>query len=100
IKALDSASDGPVAEGTVGAGTGMVAFGFKGGIGTSSRIVQAAGDYTVGVLVNANFGRREELVMGGVPVGQLYGAGAASAPGPDGSVIIIIATDAPLDARQ
>ena len=100
IKALDSASDGPVAEGTVGAGTGMVAFGFKGGIGTSSRIVQAAGDYTVGVLVNANFGRREELVMGGVPVGKLYGEGAASAPGPDGSVIIIIATDAPLDARQ
>ena len=100
IKALDSASDGPVAEGTVGAGTGMVAFGFKGGIGTASRIVSAAGDYTVGVLVNANFGRREELVMGGVPVGKLYGEGTASAPGPDGSIIIIIATDAPLDARQ
>jgi len=100
IKALDSASDGPVTEGTVGAGTGMLAFGFKGGIGTASRIVSAAGDYTVGVLVNANFGRREELVMGGVPVGKLYGEGTVSAPGPDGSIIIIIATDAPLDARQ
>src|SRR5437660_8392882 len=100
IKALDSASDGPVAEGTVGAGAGMMAFGFKGGIGTSSRVVSSAGDYTIGVLVNANFGRREELVMGGIPVGKLYGDGKASAPGPDGSIIIIIATDAPLDARQ
>src|SRR5438034_4820283 len=100
IKALDSASDGPVSEGTVGAGTGMVAFGFKGGIGTASRIVSAAGGYTVGVLVNANFGRREELVMGGIPVGKLYGEGTASAPGPDGSIIVFIATDAPLDARQ
>src|SRR5438876_11624167 len=100
IKALDGASDGPVAEGTVGAGTGMVAFGFKGGIGTSSRVVQTVGDYTVGVLVNANFGRREELVMGGIPIGKLYGDGKASAPGPDGSIIIIIATDAPLDPRQ
>src|SRR5437899_11954010 len=70
IKALDGASDGPVAEGTVGAGTGMVAFGFKGGIGTASRIVSAAGGFTVGVLVNANFGRREELVMGHMPVGK------------------------------
>ena len=100
IKALDSASDGPVAEGTVGAGTGMVAFGFKGGIGTSSRIVSGAGDHTIGVLVNANFGRREELVMGGVPVGKLYGDGKPAAQGADGSIIIIIATDAPLDARQ
>jgi len=98
IKALDSASDGPVSEGTVGAGTGMVAFGFKGGIGTSSRIVSAAGGYTVGVLVNANSGRRNELIMGGVPVGKLYGDKAAE--GPEGSIIIIIATDAPLDARQ
>ena len=99
-KALDSAGDGPVSEGTVGAGTGMVAFGFKGGIGTASRIVSAAGGYTVGVLVNANFGRREELVMGGIPVGKLYGVGTASTPGPDGSIIVFIATDAPLDARQ
>jgi D-aminopeptidase len=101
IKALDSASDGPVAEGTVGAGTGMISYGFKGGIGTSSRIVPAeAGGYTVGVLVNTNSGRREELVIGGVPVGKLYGDSKPAAPGPDGSVIIIIATDAPLDARQ
>src|SRR5256712_9256913 len=100
IKALDSASDGPVAEGTVGAGAGMMAFGFKGGIGTSSRVGSSAGDYTIGVLVNANFGRREELVMGGIPVGKLYGDGKASAPGPDGSIIIIIGTDAPLEARQ
>src|SRR2546422_4551019 len=99
-KALDSAGDGPVSEGTVGAGTGMVAFGFKGGIGTASRIVSLAGGYTIGVLVNANFGRREELVMGGIPVGKLYEDGTDSAPGHDGSIIIILATDAPLDARQ
>ncbi len=104
IKALDAARDGPVAEGTVGAGTGMTAYGFKGGIGTASRMVpMKAGSregYTVGVLVNANHGRRSELVMGGVPVGKLYGGADKTAPGAEGSVIIIVATDAPLDARQ
>lgn len=100
IKALDAAKDGPVAEGTVGAGTGVISYGFKGGIGTSSRKVKAGADYTVGVLVNANHGRRIELVMGGVPVGKLYGSADKANPGAEGSIIIIVATDAPLDARQ
>lgn len=99
IKALDTARGGPVAEGTVGAGTGMVSYGFKGGIGTSSRVIPSAEGYTVGVLVNANSGRRDELMMGGVPVGKLYGD-AKAAGGSEGSIIIVIATDAPLDARQ
>jgi len=99
IKALDKAQGGPVAEGTVGAGTGMVSYGFKGGIGTASRVIPSGGDYTVGVLGNANHGRRSELVMGGVPVGKLYGSSEGD-KGAEGSVIIVIATDAPLDARQ
>jgi D-aminopeptidase len=99
IKALDKAQGGPVAEGTVGAGTGMVSYGFKGGIGTASRVIPSDGGYTVGVLVNANHGRRNELVMGGIPVGKLYGSSEGD-KGAEGSVIIIIATDAPLDARQ
>jgi D-aminopeptidase len=98
INALDEASGGAVSEGSVGAGTGMIAYGFKGGIGTSSRIISAGGRFTVGVLVNANHGRRAELVMSGVPVGKLYGL--PESPGTEGSVIIVIATDAPLDARQ
>jgi D-aminopeptidase len=106
IKALDEAVGGPVAEGSVGAGTGMVSYGFKGGIGTSSRrLPEAEGGYTVGVLVNANHGRRPELIVGGVPVGRLYESGgpAAAAPLPgqsEGSIIVVVATDAPLDARQ
>jgi D-aminopeptidase len=100
IKALDSASGGPVAEGTVGAGTGMVSYGFKGGIGTSSRVIPSVDGYTVGVLVNANSGRRDELMMGGIPVGRLYGNSKTPAEGSEGSIIIVIATDAPLDARQ
>jgi D-aminopeptidase len=84
----------------------MVSYGFKGGIGTSSRrLPEADGDYTIGVLVNANHGRRPELVMGGVPVGRLYEAvppvAQALSPGQsEGSIIVIIATDAPLDSRQ
>ena len=106
VKAIDSASSGAVQEGTVGAGTGMVSYGFKGGIGTSSRrIPETEGGYTVGVLVNANHGRRPELVVGGVPVGRLYEAvppvAQALSPGQsEGSIIVIIATDAPLDGRQ
>ncbi len=70
IAALDGATSGPVKEGTVGAGTGMVSYGFKGGIGTASRIVpEKEGGYTIGVLVNANHGRKPELVVGGVGVG-------------------------------
>lgn len=101
MAALDGASAGPVAEGAVGAGTGMIAYGFKGGIGTSSRrLPPEEGGYTVGVLVNANHGRREELVVAGVPVGRLYGNDERTAPGAEGSIIVIIATDAPLDSRQ
>jgi len=105
-RALDSASSGVVQEGTVGAGTGMVSYGFKGGIGTSSRrLPETDGGYTIGVLVNANHGRRPELVVGGMPVGRLYEAvpplAQALSPGQsEGSIIVIIATDAPLDSRQ
>lgn len=106
MAALDGATSGPVQEGTVGAGTGMVSYGFKGGIGTASRrLSDKEGGYTVGVLVNANHGRRSELVVGGVPVGKLYEAPKAMAealqPGQsEGSIIIVLATDAPLDGRQ
>lgn len=109
MTALDGASRGPVTEGTVGAGTGMVSYGFKGGIGTSSRKVsEKDGGYTVGILVNANHGRRPELSIGGVPVGKLYDPppqgqqqSQALSPGQsEGSIIVIIATDAPLDSRQ
>jgi len=106
VKALDSASAGVVQEGTVGAGTGMVSYGFKGGIGTSSRrLPETEGGYTIGVLVNANHGRRPELVVSGVPVGQRYEkmppVAQTLSPGQsEGSIIVIIATDAPLDGRQ
>ncbi|NOU09233.1 MAG: P1 family peptidase [Nitrospira sp.] len=106
IAALDGASGGPVQEGTVGAGTGMVSYGFKGGIGTSSRkLSEKEGGYTIGVLVNANHGRRPELVIAGVPVGKLYEPppqmSDVLSPGQsEGSIIVIIATDAPLDSRQ
>lgn len=102
IMALDAASSGPVMEGSVGAGTGMVSYGFKGGIGTSSRrLSDQEGGYTVGVLVNANHGRRDELVVNGVPVGKRYDLeNQAAVSGAEGSIIVVIATDAPLDARQ
>ena len=105
VNALDSAVGGPVKEGTVGAGTGMVSYGFKGGIGTASRTLpESEGGYTVGVLVNANHGRKPELVVSGVPVGRLYdGSAAGPPPQPgqsEGSIIIVVATDAPLDGRQ
>jgi D-aminopeptidase len=102
ITALDTASSGPVLEGAVGAGTGMVSYGFKGGIGTSSRRVSdREGGYTVGVLVNANHGRREELTVNGVPIGKRYDIDRqAAVSGSEGSIIVVIATDAPLDARQ
>jgi D-aminopeptidase len=73
MAALEGASSGPVKEGSIGAGTGMVSYGFKGGIGTASRkLPEQEGGYTIGVLVNANHGRRPELVIAGVPVGKLY----------------------------
>jgi D-aminopeptidase len=105
VNALNGATGGPVKEGTVGAGTGMVSYGFKGGIGTASRTLpEAEGGYTVGVLVNANHGRKPELVVTGIPVGRLYDgvdASSISRPGQsEGSIIIVVATDAPLDGRQ
>ena len=106
VKALEDASSGPVHEGTVGAGTGMISYGFKGGIGTASRkLPDKEGGYTIGVLVNANHGRRPELIVSGIPVGRLYDAQAATGttvqPGQsEGSIIIVVATDAPLDGRQ
>jgi D-aminopeptidase len=101
IAAITSAQEGPVQEGAVGAGAGTVAFGWKGGIGTSSRIVQQGSDrYTVGVLVQSNFGGR--LTIAGVPVWrELSPRGERGArPNADGSCMIVVATDAPLDARD
>lgn len=112
--ALDSAAPGPVAEGSVGGGTGMRTFGFKAGIGTSSRIVAAAGErYTVGVLVQSNFGRRPQMRIAGVPVGREIpdllperpneddaAEEEAGPAGRDGSIIIVAATDAPLLPHQ
>ncbi len=111
--AIKGAKGGAVAEGSVGAGTGTVAFGFKGGIGTSSRkLPSSLGGFTVGVLVQTNFGG--VLTINGAPVGRELGRyylkdelaarptndGARQRNVPDGSVIIVIATDAPLDARN
>jgi D-aminopeptidase len=93
--ALDAAAAGPVAEGGVGSGTGMQCHGFKGGIGTASRVVDGS---TVGVLVQANHGRRDRLRVNGTAVGPLPGEEPAGGPaaGPGGSIIVIVATDAPL----
>jgi len=106
FRALDEASGGRVAEGSVGGGTGMVCYGFKGGIGTASRrLGQQAGGYTVGVLLQANFGVRRQLMVAGAPVGKEItegnsrdGAGAGEAD--TGSVIVVAATDAPLLPHQ
>jgi D-aminopeptidase len=99
--ALASASDGPVVEGNVGGGTGMICHGFKGGIGTSSRVVAGAGGAVVGVLVQANHGRRERLRVNGIPVGE--GIPVTEIPDPygrvppgAGSIIAIVATNAAL----
>jgi L-aminopeptidase/D-esterase-like protein len=130
VAALDGATGGPVAEGNVGGGTGMICNGFKGGIGTSSRILtQEAGGYTIGVLVQCNYGSRQGLRIAGVPVGREFpgptvcAAGATpsqeflrdlprcaqrSSAAPElerplsgrGSIIIVVATDAPLLPHQ
>lgn len=87
-----------VAQGAVGAGRGMSSFGAKGGIGTASRL---AGDYTVGALVLSNFGTPESLILAGRPLGAALDARLKQAAEPEkGSIIMIVATDAPLDARQ
>lgn len=99
IQAIECAKTGPVAEGNVGAGTGTVAFGFKAGIGTSSRILkQSDGAFTVGVLVQANYGG--DLHILGVPVGRMLKDRQVQANSPDGSVMIVVATDAPLSDRN
>jgi D-aminopeptidase len=116
-EALDGATGGPVAEGNVGGGTGMICHGFKGGSGTASRVTDAAtGGYTVGVLVQTNHGHRERLSINGVPVGEHFPVGRV--PIPDiagqmwggtgelypsrklGSILVIVATDAPLLPNQ
>jgi D-aminopeptidase len=104
--AIDSAAPGAVAEGNVGGGTGMICNEFKGGTGTSSRkLDMQAGGYTVGVLVQCNYGRRPNLRIAGVPVGQEIPDDAAYAGAPfdgaeRGSIIVVVATDAPLVAHQ
>ena len=100
LSAIRGAADGPVAEGAVGAGRGTVAFGWKGGIGTSSRkLPEKWGGWTVGVLVQTNFGG--DLTIAGVPVGrELRETGQGTRGSGDGSIIMVVATDAPLDHRQ
>ena len=103
IAAIHGAKRGPVAEGTVGAGTGTMAFGWKGGIGTSSRILPSAlGGYRVGVLVQTNYGGN--LTMAGVPIGTALGRYYLREHGQqgtaDGSIILVVATDAPLGDRN
>ena len=101
VAALDAAAGTPPEQGGVGAGTGMMAFQFKAGIGTASRVISAAnGGYTVGVLVNANMGRRPQLLVGGVSVGRAFTDLMPKRPTPDGSIIIVLATDAPLDHAE
>jgi len=100
VSALDGAKRGPVAEGNVGGGTGMRCYGFKCGTGTSSRRIDAQnGGYTVGLLVQANHGTRDLLRVAGVPVGAEM---ATATPAADelGSIIIVVATDAPLMPHQ
>lgn len=105
--ALDSAASGPIAEGNVGGGTGMLCYEFKGGTGTSSRkLPEKFGGWTVGVLAQTNFGRRYQLTVAGVPIGDQLKADAPLTSGEhpfrvgDGSLIVIVATDAPLLPHQ
>jgi D-aminopeptidase len=104
LEAIQTASDGPVAEGSVGGGTGMITCDFKAGIGTSSRrLPEAHGGYTAGVLVMANFGVMRQLRVGGLPVGEVLEQrhGALPRRGHSaGSIIAVLATDAPLTTHQ
>ena len=113
LAAMDAARGGPVTEGNVGGGTGMICHRFKGGIGTSSRVVDVGGDdYTVGVLVQCNYGSRELLRVAGVPVGREIADLMPERPGGeqldgvegeadrDGSIIVVVATDAPVLTHQ
>lgn len=108
FEALDRAKSGAIQEGNVGGGTGMMCLGFKGGTGTASRLVKVKDStYTVGVLVQANFGRKSNLTIAGVPVGMElkdtlnyeFKAPPSYQPG-DGSIIVVVATDAPLLPHQ
>ncbi len=119
LQAMEACSDGPVAEGNVGAGTGTMAYLFKGGIGTASKLAETpSGEFTVGVLVQSNHGQRQDLVIEGVPIGQEINHGVIPYPHlgdndpylkmpqhiadrlrefqEEGSIIIVVATDAPL----
>jgi len=106
VHALDGARSGPVEEGSVGGGTGMICNGYKGGIGSSSRVLDAKnGGYTVGVLVQCNYGTRDNLRIAGIPVGREIPAPEPYAfipsdIGERGSIIVVVATDAPLLAHQ
>lgn len=101
VSACNSAADGPVAEGTVGGGTGMTCYDFKGGIGTSSRLVEIGGiQYNVGVLVNCNHGYREQFTLRGVAVGRAMTELEKATRHNEGSICIVVATDAPLSSRQ
>ncbi len=105
-QSLETAASGPIMEGNVGGGTGMVCYEFKGGTGTSSRVMKTgAGTFTVGVLVQANFGRRHQLIIAGVPFGKTLTEHAPYTDGRDlyeetGSMIAVVATDAPLLPTQ
>jgi D-aminopeptidase len=100
--AIESAAGGTVVEGAVGAGTGTICFGWKGGIGTASRVVPGSvGGWTVGALVQSNFGRPRDLTIRGVPIGERIQPPGARPPARDsGSIMIVLATDAPLSERQ
>jgi len=104
FQALESAKSGPISEGNVGGGTGMIAHGFKGGTGTSSRkLNEKAGGYTIGVLVQANYGSRDYLRIAGVPVGkEIIDLRPERGKKDDGggSIIVVVATDAPLLPHQ
>ena len=110
LEAIRDAKPGPVAEGNVGGGTGMLTLGFKGGIGTSSRVIKINGEkFVVGVLVQSNFGSKKNLTISGVPVGleladtlsRIYNAPPSNRRKEgDGSIIVIVATDAPLLPHQ
>lgn len=105
LAAIAAARPGPVMEGCVGGGTGMITARFKGGIGTASRLVRVSVDtFSVGVLVQSNYGGREELRVAGVPVGLEMAEELLPTPGEaskrEGSIIIVVATDAPLLPHQ
>ena len=100
FEALDSAAGGPIEEGSIGGGTGMICYGFKGGSGTASRAVEAGGGrFTLGAFVQANFGAAEQLTIAGVPLGRRLIAAASDSPDA-GSIIGVVATDAPLLPHQ